>query len=235
MSSYYYGPQHHQPSSSNPHSSSSSHNHHGSRSRRAPRLSASQNSHRQFRGVRSMKELAESPPVPAFRTRFEAGRSFDLDDDLEFCPGLLTEDDVSNVHRASFVIFVFIERVRFSQGVVTDNSLNEQLQSIHSSSSDGSLSSGSPQSSPLQPQIQPSQQVTPSFSLSSAASNNSYNPGTGFQSSNNQQMKIHQPSALRTRNAIPIVNPSTGMRVPSPPSSISPAMQQQQHNFTRHW
>lgn len=41
-----------------------------------------------------MKELTESPPVSAFRARFEAGRSFDLDDDLEFCPGLLTEDDV---------------------------------------------------------------------------------------------------------------------------------------------
>ena len=42
-----------------------------------------------------MKELTEAPPVSAFRMRFEAGRSFDLDDDLEFCPGLLTEDDVS--------------------------------------------------------------------------------------------------------------------------------------------
>lgn len=42
-----------------------------------------------------MKDLSESPPVSAFRLRFEAGRSFDLDDDLEFCPGLLTEDDVS--------------------------------------------------------------------------------------------------------------------------------------------
>ncbi len=42
-----------------------------------------------------MKELTESPPISAFRARFEAGRSFDLDDDLEFCPGLLTEDDVS--------------------------------------------------------------------------------------------------------------------------------------------
>lgn len=95
MSAYYYGPQHHQPSSSSSHSSASSHNHHGGRSRRAPRLSASQNSHRPFRGVRSMKELTESPSTSAFRLRFEAGRSFDLDDDLEFCPGLLTEDDVS--------------------------------------------------------------------------------------------------------------------------------------------
>jgi hypothetical protein len=42
-----------------------------------------------------MKELTESPPTSAFRVRFDAGRSFDLDDDLEFCPGLLTEDDVS--------------------------------------------------------------------------------------------------------------------------------------------
>ncbi|KAL8950622.1 MAG: hypothetical protein Q9222_003353 [Ikaeria aurantiellina] len=94
MAAYYYGPQNHHPSTMHSHSSSS-HNHHGSRSRRAPRLSASHNTHRQFRGVRSMKELTESPPTSAFRARFEAGRSFDLDDDLEFCPGLLTDDDVS--------------------------------------------------------------------------------------------------------------------------------------------
>ena len=50
-----------------------------------------------------MKELTESPPVSAFRARFEAGRSFDLDDDLEFCPGLLTEDDVSIHNVYSFL------------------------------------------------------------------------------------------------------------------------------------
>ncbi|KAL9061023.1 MAG: hypothetical protein Q9206_000737 [Seirophora lacunosa] len=122
-----------------------------------------------------MKELTETPPTSAFRARFEAGRSFDLDDDLEFCPGLLTEDD---------------------------------LQSINSSSSDGSMSSGSPQSSPLQQQIQPQQQVAPNFSLSST---NAYNPSTNFHSNNHQHpLKLHQPAALRTRNAIPIVNPSTG-------------------------
>ena len=216
MSAYYYGPQHHQPS----HHSHTSHNHHGGRSRRAPRLSNSQNSHRQFRGVRSMKELTESPPVSAFRLRFEAGRSFDLDDDLEFCPGLLTEDDVSRLSRGSTPLSLLD---------VTDESSSPQIQSIHSSSSDGSLSSGSPQSSPVQPQLQPSQQVQPSFSHASA-SNSNYNPITGFQSTSSaqQQMKIHQPAPFRTRNAIPIVNPSTGMRVPSPPSSISPAMMQQQ-------
>lgn len=163
--------------------------HHG-RSRRTPRL-AMQHSQRQFRGVKSMRELAEAPAVTAFRARFEAGRSFDLDDDLEFCPGLLTDDD---------------------------------LQSIHSSASDrSSLGSLSPDSSPLQHQIQPAQQVPPSISLS-PASVNAFT-SSAFQHNHNQQ-KIHQPSAVRTRNAIPIVNPSTGMRVPSPPSSVSPSMMQ---------
>lgn len=69
-----------------------SNNHHG-RSRRAPKMAA-QNAQRQFRGVKSMRELAEAPAVTAFRARFEAGRSFDLDDDLEFCPNLLTDEDV---------------------------------------------------------------------------------------------------------------------------------------------
>lgn len=69
-----------------------SNNHHG-RTRRGPKMNQ-QNAQRQFRGVKSMRELAEAPAVTAFRARFEAGRSFDLDDDLEFCPNLLTEDDV---------------------------------------------------------------------------------------------------------------------------------------------
>ncbi|KAI9746868.1 MAG: hypothetical protein M1835_002347, partial [Candelina submexicana] len=205
MSSYYFGgPQQHQqyPSSSSSHSSShsssSSHGHHGGRSRRAPRLASSQNSHKPFRGVRSMKELTEAASVNAFRARFEAGRSFDLDDDMEFCPDLLTEDD---------------------------------LQSIHSSSSErSSLASNSPNTSPLQQQIQPTQQVTPSFSLSSAS--NPYVPSSNY-TNTSQQMKLHQPAAIRTRNAIPIVNPSTGMRVASPPVSISPARMQQQNYMRR--
>lgn len=45
--------------------------------------------------------MAEAPAVAAFRLRFEAGRSFDLDDDLEFCPNLLTEDDVRIARRLS--------------------------------------------------------------------------------------------------------------------------------------
>lgn len=42
-----------------------------------------------------MKELAESQTVLSYRTRFEAVVSFDLEDDMEFCPNLLTECDVS--------------------------------------------------------------------------------------------------------------------------------------------
>ena len=94
MSTFYYGQQQHQ---QHPHHGAAaahmSNNHNGGRSRRGPKMAA-QNTQRQFRGVKSMRELAEAPAVSAFRARFEAGRSFDLDDDLEFCPGLLTEDDV---------------------------------------------------------------------------------------------------------------------------------------------
>lgn len=182
---------------------SSHNNHHGGRSRRQPRLS-SQNSHRQFRGVRSMKELTEIPTFSAFRTRFEACKGFELDDDLEFCPGLLTEDD---------------------------------LQSIPSSSSDrSSLSSGSPRGSPVSQPIQPTQ-ISPPFSVlqpyMSYGQQQQQQPRQHHQSST----KIHQPSALRARSAIPIVDPSTMQRVTSPPTSISPAnrmqQQQQQQSYMR--
>lgn len=71
------------------------HNTHGGRNRRAPRLSVSQNSQRQFRQVRSIKDANESMSLAAFRIKFEAGRSFELEDDMEFCPNLLTDNDVS--------------------------------------------------------------------------------------------------------------------------------------------
>ncbi|ETI21291.1 hypothetical protein G647_07637 [Cladophialophora carrionii CBS 160.54] len=189
MSTFFYQ-QHH---AQNPQPMPQSHSHHG-RSRRAPRLSAAQNSHRQYRAAKPVKEIviAEPPSVLAYRARFEAGRSFDLDDDLEFCPNLLTFDE---------------------------------RQSVTSGSSDrSSLSSGSPDSSPLQSQIQP--QITPSLSISSSAATSLYMSPPAYTSSNS--LKIHQPSAIRSRNnAIPIVNPSTGNRIASPPSSISPGMMQQ--------
>src|ERR1700761_5878080 len=153
MSTFYYaGHQQHQ--TANQQAIPQSHNHHG-RSRRAPRLSAAQNSHRQFRAPKVVKEIvvAEPPSVLAYRARFEAGRSFDLDDDLEFCPNLLTFDEVCG------------------EPLPTTSSFTDffgKRQSVTSGSSDrSSLSSGSPDSSPLQSQIQP--QITPALSSSSAA------------------------------------------------------------------
>jgi hypothetical protein len=46
-----------------------------------------------------MKELTETANVQSFRMKYEAGRSFDLEDDMEFCPGLLTDSDVSRPRR----------------------------------------------------------------------------------------------------------------------------------------
>lgn len=100
-----------------------------------------------------------------------------------------------------------------------------QLHSIHSASDRSSLSSGSPDTSPLQHQIQPVQQVTPSISLSPASANSYVHAG------NVSQMGFQQPSAVRARKVIPIVNPNTGMTLTSPPTSISPAMMQHQRRW----
>ncbi|KAF2428903.1 hypothetical protein EJ08DRAFT_591635 [Tothia fuscella] len=103
----------------------------------------------------------------------------------------------------------------------------DDLRSINSSGSDrSSLSSGSPEQSPLQHQLQP----TSSFLLP---------PTTGnFQSASYQQSspqtKLHQPMAQRTRRAIEIVDPSTRAVASTPPSvSVSPARQMQQYG--RRW
>ncbi|RMD40750.1 hypothetical protein DV735_g4363, partial [Chaetothyriales sp. CBS 134920] len=172
------------------------HNHHG-RSRRAPRLPAGQNPHRQFRHQKVVKEVvpAEPPSLTAYRTRFEAGRSFDLDDDLEFCPFLLTFDE---------------------------------KQSITSGSDRSSLSSGSPDSSPLQHQVQP-EQIAPFLNLNGAAAS-FVSPPSLAAFTNNHNLKVHQPSAVRAQGskAIAIVNPTTGSRIASPPNSISPGMMQMQ-------
>lgn len=209
MASYGYGAPHHYTNVS-----SHSHNHHG-RSRRGPRIS-SQNAHRQYKAQRSPKEVPETPTHSEYIQRLEAAKSFEFDDDEVFCPfHLLTEDDVR--------LRLQDDSKSLSSGSISTDR-RTQLQSIHSSSSSdrGSLSSGSPDGSPLQHQVQP----TPSFLLSSAP--NTYNPG--FQQQHHQQqMKLHQPLAQRTRNnAIAIVDPSTGS-VASPPLSVSPGRMQNQY------
>ncbi len=99
--------------------------------------------------------------------------------------------------------------------------LRPKLVSIHSSSSErSSLASNSPQSSPTQ---QPSH-VASGFSLHSSS------PAFIPPSYQSQQsaMKLHQPAATRARNAIPIINPATGISMSSPPPSVSPARMQPQ-------
>ncbi|OAA63933.1 hypothetical protein ISF_04642 [Cordyceps fumosorosea ARSEF 2679] len=189
-----------------------SHNHHGGRNRRTARLSVSQNSQRQFRGVRGFKEMNESAALSAFRTKFEAVRSFDLEDDMEFCPGLLTETDVSSDRSSG----------------ASSPALSDKYQLVSISSSErSSLASNSPESSPTQ---QP-QSITPGFSLNSAS------PSFVPPSLQNQQptFKLHQPSA-RGRNAIPIINPITGVTMSSPPPSAPPSvspMRMPQHPMRR--
>jgi len=165
---------------------SSHNNHHGGRSRRTTRVSASHNNNLKQQRARLQKEAEESALEKAYMQTFEAARSFELEDDEQFCPfSLLTEDDI---------------------------------QSIYSSGSDrSSLSSGSPEQSPLQHQIQPSSFLLP-------ASANPYTP-SGYQTTSNT--KLHQPLAQRTLKAIPIVNPNT-RAVASPPPSVSPNRQMQQ-------
>ncbi|KAI1006307.1 hypothetical protein K3495_g1913 [Podosphaera aphanis] len=85
-------------------SSSSSHTHptlstnHTGRGRRAPRLSQNSSKQQHFRAARKEEEPIV---VTSFRLRYEACRSFDLDDDLEFCPNLLTENDVFSINSGS--------------------------------------------------------------------------------------------------------------------------------------
>ncbi|KAF2401470.1 hypothetical protein EJ06DRAFT_556033 [Trichodelitschia bisporula] len=99
----------------------------------------------------------------------------------------------------------------------------DDLQSIPSSGSDrSSLSSGSPEQSPLQHQIQPSTFLLPPTSA----------PFTPAYQQQATQPKIHQPLAQRTRNAIPIVDPTT-RAVASPPPSVSPAKQMQSSSVRR--
>ena len=90
------------------------------------------------------------------------------------------------------------------------------------------MSSGSPDTSPLQHQIQPVQQVTPSISLSPASANSYMHTGVA---GNLNQMNFQQPSVSRTRKVIPIVNPQTGMTLTSPPSSMSQAMLHNQRRW----
>lgn len=210
--SFHYGSQHY--AGGMPSHNNHSHNHHGRR--RGPRVSSAQNAHRQqFARAQRTKEVIESPASNAYAKDYEAARSFDFEDDEIFCPfHLLTDDDVW---------------LPWTQNVQETLLTQEKLQSIHSSSSSdrSSLSSGSPEGSPVQQSSQP----TPSFLLSTPSNFNQ----ASFHSNAAQhhRMKLHQPLAQRSRNAIPIVDPST-RSAGSPPLSVSPA-RQMQNQYGRRW
>ncbi|KAI6248733.1 hypothetical protein HI914_02701 [Erysiphe necator] len=70
---------------------------HNNRNRRVLRLS--HNSQKQT--YRNTRKEDEPVVLISFRRGYEAGRSFDLDDDMEFCPGLLTEYDMMSINSAS--------------------------------------------------------------------------------------------------------------------------------------
>jgi len=170
----------------------------------------------------------------AYRRDFEAARSFDLEDDELFCPfHLLTEDDVRSIVCSYLARLCFSSSrldIVFMKFFVSCTNILRKLQSIHSASSDrSSLSSGSPEQSPLQQQLQPTSQ----FLL--PPSTGSFTPQAFQQptAATSQPPKMHQPIAQRTRNAIPIVDPTT-RNVASPPPSVSPARQMQFMN-SRRW
>lgn len=204
--------------SNGPFSMSGPQQHHGARPRRGARFAPSQASSKPSKPLRPIREPAEVAQFAALRKDFEAARSFDLDDDEVFCPWhLLTDDDVCFDRQESYSPAQDLQALR-------------QLQSINSSSSDRSSSSGgSPDSSPMQAQTQP----TPTFALSATA--NPHMPSSSMQQHAGGHLKIHQPLAQRTRNAIPIVDPNS--RHTSPPTSVSPARQVQKSSYIpgRRW
>jgi len=165
-----------------------SHQHHAGRSRRATRASAAHHNHnhKQARALRLQREAEELANERAWAFR----QTFEAARSFDF------EDD------ELFCPF----------NLLTD----DDLQSMHSGSDRSSLSSGSPEHSPLQQQLQP----TPAFLLP---------PSNTFSSASYQsQTKLHQPLAQRIGpKAIPIVDPSTRSVASPPPSvpSVSPARQ----------
>lgn len=88
-SNYYFNSHPH--SHPHPHSTPSNASTHSGRGRRAPRMA--QNHNKQFRNVRKEEEAVV---ITQYRQHFEASRGFDLEDDLEFCPFFVTEDDYAS-------------------------------------------------------------------------------------------------------------------------------------------
>ncbi|QSZ36330.1 hypothetical protein DSL72_007456 [Monilinia vaccinii-corymbosi] len=92
MSSYYqHFNAHQQHTTSSNAQNGSVHN----RSRRNARLPQNKQNNQYQKIVKREEELAA---VLSYRRQFEYARSFDLEDDAEFCPNLLTEEDMVSIN-----------------------------------------------------------------------------------------------------------------------------------------
>merc|ERR1712072_1212272 len=130
----------------------------------------------QYKAQRSPKETPQDLAHLEYLQKLEAAKSFELDDDEVFCPFHLLTED--------------------------------DLQSIHSASSSdrGSLSSGSPEGSPLQQQIQP----TPSFLLSTAP--NTFGPEHSFDRES-ASFRFASPADAASVRLAPLVEPALRPRL----------------------
>jgi hypothetical protein len=183
----------------------SHHPHHSGRSRRQARASGSQHNNHHHKHIRALR-IQKEAEESAMEKAFR--RDFDAARSFD-----IEDDEI-------FCPF----------NLLTD----DDLQSISSAGSDrSSLSSGSPEQSPLQPQPQ----ATSTYLLPPTSA--TFTPAA-FQhgAASASQTKLHQPLAQRSRNAaIAIVDPSTRTVASPPPSaSVSPARQmQQQYMNSRRW
>lgn len=204
MSNFYYGAQ--QQHAGHSSNMHSAHPHHAGRSRRSTRTTGyhHRNEQKQIRAMQLKKEAA-----------IESAMEQNFRREFEAARSFDIEDD------EMFCPFHLLTE--------------DDLQSIHSAGSDrSSLSSGSPEHSPLQHQIQPSNNFLLPPSSGNFNSNSYANQSQSSAAVAAHQTKIHAPLAQRTRNAIPIVDPST-RAVASPPPSVSPARMMQQAMAGRRW
>jgi len=69
------------------------------RSRRNARLPQNNHNNKQYNKIAKREE--EAATIVNYRQRFDLARSFDLEDDAEFCPNLLTESDMVSINSSS--------------------------------------------------------------------------------------------------------------------------------------
>merc|ERR1712093_365252 len=130
-----------------------------------------------------------------------------------------TLDSIHNYNHIQFTITSLI-LVRCSHPTATINIKKNSATPLHCSSQPPGR---------IIPTPNQSHQVAPDSNFTLNSNSVPYMPSYQSQPT---PLKLHQPAATRVRNAIPIVNPSTGMSMASPPQSVSPARMQ---HLNRRW